>query len=176
MIHQFSGFKKALYFHSGLQTGHMLLNGTGYKSVIKTPGLFKCSKSKSRIIYTRFCTKSAVLLRRIKKQKNKAEIKSRSQKPLAPCRKNMKFLQMAPPEKALPIGRSAHCIFHHFAWSGWNFARKLGRGGVPEYQLLGIWKERYLAVGHVLYFKTSSELATRFTKWLYLPLKWGLQK
>ena len=40
----------------------------------------------------------------------------------------MKFLQMAPPEKALPIGRSAHCIFHHFAWSGWNFARKLGRG------------------------------------------------
>ena len=32
----------------------------------------------ARIIYTRFCTKSAVLLRRIKKQKNKAEIKSRS--------------------------------------------------------------------------------------------------
>ena len=63
----------------------------------------------------------------------------------------MKFLQMAPPEKALPIGRSAHCIFHHFAWSGWNFARKLGRGG----ELFCIELDNFAARGRAKENKTG---------------------
>ena len=104
-----------------------------------------------RIIYIRFCSKSAVLLHRIKNQNIEAKMKSRSWKPLAIYREKPEAYTEGAVWKAPPFWKNGEKKCHRIASRCWNIAsikvRESGPYTPRDGTLVGyIFSKRYKKV------------------------------
>ena len=91
----------------------------------------------TRIIYIRFCSKSALLLHRIKNQNIEAKMKSRSWKPLAIYREKPEAYTEGAIWKAPPFGKNGEKKCHRIALRCWNIASIVRESGA-------VWEKVFL--------------------------------
>ena len=112
---------------SGLQPrGSLISRGSFFLTflirILKNQFIFVRQNEESRIIYIRFCSKSAVLLHRIKNQNIEAKMKSRSWKPLAIYREKPEAYTEGAVWKAPPFWKNGEKKCHRIASRCWNIA------------------------------------------------------